>query len=176
MKRRIYVKILFPLAHLAGRLLPAFRSGIERKMIEANNRLVRESPGVASAVSVMLLLPHCLQLDDCPHKITSNILNCRACGKCDVAGILALEGKYGIIIKVATGGRLAKKWVDEAAADLVVAVACERELVEGIMAVWPARVWALENYRPEGPCVNTRVDVSRISSSLEDLLVPAELK
>ncbi|MDI6757222.1 MAG: DUF116 domain-containing protein [Endomicrobiia bacterium] len=170
MKRRIYIKIIFPLAHLLGRLLPAFRERIERKMIEANNRLIRAKLDGKTASAVLLLLPHCIQLSDCPHKITSNILNCRACGKCDVAGILSLERKYGIIIKVATGGRLAKKWVEDAAADLIVAVACERELIEGIMAVWPARVWALENYRPEGPCVNTRVDVSRLSDNLEEFL------
>ncbi|PKN00664.1 MAG: hypothetical protein CVU77_09160 [Elusimicrobia bacterium HGW-Elusimicrobia-1] len=170
MKRRAFINIVFPAAHLAGRLLPSLRGCIERKVVEINNKLTCDSLRGKRAASVLLLLPHCLQLDSCPHKITSDILNCRACGKCDVAGILSLEGKYGIIIKVATGGRLAKKWVEESGADIILAVACERELVEGITAVWPARVLAVENSQPEGPCVNTRVDVSRLSGALEELL------
>jgi hypothetical protein len=172
MKRRIFTNIVLPFAHMAGRLLPSLRGRVERKIVEINNNLTRASLGGKPAASVLLLLPHCLQLDSCPHKITSNILNCRACGKCDVASVLALEGKYGIMIKVATGGRLAKKWVKDAACDLVVAVACERELVEGITAVWPARVIAVENYRPQGPCVNTRVDVSRLSAAMGEFLSP----
>jgi len=168
--RKFYIKFLFPLLVFAGRVFPRLRLWLEAKIISLNNRLViKDAP---KPRSLFLLLPHCLQLDTCPHKITSNILNCRQCGSCDIASILSLEKEYGIIIKVATGGRLAKKWVEESGSDMVVAVACERELTEGIIALGSDApyVWAIENCRPNGPCFNTRVDVSRIKKALEDFL------
>jgi len=172
-KRKFVIGYLFPLLTFVGKILPSLRTRIESRIIAINNRLVRRhySKGKKPS-SVLLLLPHCLQLDSCPHKITSNILNCKECGACDIASILTIEKEYGIIIKVATGGRLAKKWVEESGAELIVAVACERELIEGIIGLGALApyVWAIENYRPYGPCINTRVDITRLKSALEDFI------
>lgn len=135
-------------------------------MLLINNKLLPKK----KYKNILLLIGHCLQLDECEHKITSNILNCKSCGKCDIAEILKIEKKYGIIIKVATGGRLAKKLVSESGCDLVIAVACERELWEGLTAVYPTGVFAIENIRPSGPCVNTKVDINYLKESIEKFL------
>lgn len=166
MKRYLAVRVLFPILALAGRFLPGLREKIEKKIISINNRLILQG----RYANVLLLLPHCIQLDECPYRITMNILNCKSCGKCDVAGILELEKKFGIIIRVATGGRLAKRWVKEIGMEMVVAVACEQELVEGIMAVYPTRVFAISNLRPFGPCINTKVDIEHLKDVMEKFL------
>ncbi len=31
---------------------------------------------------IMILTPHCIQLDTCVHKITRNVENCHQCGGC----------------------------------------------------------------------------------------------
>jgi hypothetical protein len=52
-----------------------------------------------------------------------------------------------------------------------VAVACERDLVSGIRDAWPLPVIGLINERPEGPCVNTRVDVAGVARILEEQIL-----
>ena len=44
---------------------------------------------------IMILTPHCIQLDTCVHKITRNVENCHQCGGCSVGAMLALAHKYG---------------------------------------------------------------------------------
>ncbi len=161
--RKIVVRILFPILSFAGKLLPSFRDKIEKKIIALNNDILPKE----EFHTALLLLPHCLQFDECPHKITSNILNCESCGKCDIAEIVKISEKRGVRTKVATGGRLAKRWVKESGADLIIAVACERELVEGIIGAYPAKILGIVNQRPNGPCVNTRVDVNWLSNIME---------
>ncbi|MDI6641386.1 MAG: DUF116 domain-containing protein [Elusimicrobiota bacterium] len=73
-------------------------------------------------------------------------------------------------MKVATGGRLAKRWVRELKPDFIVAVACERELSEGISAVYPLPVVGIPNIRPYGPCLNTTVDISMVETVIEKYL------
>jgi len=80
-----------------------------------------------------------------------------------------LGEKYNIIMKVATGGRLAKRMVNEISPDVVIAVACERELCEGIFSVYPLPVYGIPNIRLSGPCINTTVDVNSVEKVLKDI-------
>jgi hypothetical protein len=118
---------------------------------------------------VLLLLPHCIQFDECSHRLTGTILNCAGCGRCKISDLLTLGEKYNIIMKVATGGRLAKRIVNEISPDVVIAVACERELCEGIFSVYPLPVYGILNIRLSGPCINTTVDVNSVEKALKDI-------
>lgn len=71
---------------------------------------------------------------------------------------------------IATGGTLARKIIIENKPNFIIAVACQRDLVEGIQEVFPIPVYGVLNQRPEGPCVNTRVDVSKIEKALQNIL------
>lgn len=87
----------------------------------------------------MLLLPHCLRpAKDCPGVMSRQGLDCSACGRteCKIYPIrqAALEAGYGAIC-VAPGGRLAVRAVAEAHPQAIVAVACDRELADGVAAV-----------------------------------------
>jgi hypothetical protein len=119
---------------------------------------------------ILILLPHCLQNYDCLFKITSFIENCKQCGKCDINTLVALKERYPIHINVATGGTLARKYIRDHRPKLVIAVACERDLISGIIDSFPLPVYGIFNERPYGPCFNTSVPTDEIEQLLSRLL------
>lgn len=166
MSRKTLLRIRLPLQEMLGRFLPqGARDRLERGLLEKNNRLVK-----GPVKKILLLLPHCIQFDGCTYKVTGTSINCKNCGKCAIPGLLTLSKKYNIIMKIATGGRLARRMVQEIAPDAVIAVACERELTEGIFNVYPVPVYGIINIRPQGPCVNTTVDLQLVEDTLLKLL------
>jgi hypothetical protein len=164
----LFYRFIYPLGVALGKLLPLRREKIERWLVGRNNVLVKKYlRQVRGIKKLLLLLPHCLQWNECDRRLAGNILNCAGCGKCDIKNILTLGEKYGIVIKVATGGRLAQRFVREINPDLILAVACERELVEGVSAIWPKRSAVVILDRPNGPCINTRVEIAAIDEWLK---------
>jgi hypothetical protein len=75
----------------------------------------------------------------------------------------------GVKLAVATGGTLARRHVQEKKPLAVVAVACPRDLGQGMLDAWPVPVYGIENQRPCGDCLDTRVDVAAIEKVIEDL-------
>jgi hypothetical protein len=73
-------------------------------------------------------------------------------------------------IAVATGGTIARRIVIEVRPDLIIAVACERDLTSGIQDTTPLPVYGIFNQRPFGPCLNTRVALDRVESVLREVL------
>ncbi len=122
------------------------------------------------AENILLLIPHCLQNSDCERNIASDVDGCARCGKCDIAGILKLRDCYNIKCFLAGGGRQAISRVRQKDVMAVVAVACKRELADGIRACFPKPVLAVSNERPCGPCRDTVVDVSRVEAGLRSVL------
>jgi hypothetical protein len=66
---------------------------------------------------------------------------------------------------VAIRGAFAPKLIREVDPDLTIAVACEDELLLGIFRVPDKACYAILNERPEGPCVNTGVDLERVEGA-----------
>ncbi len=161
------INIMFPFSVGLGRLFNIPRSKLEQSFIEVSNNLVLRHRIKVPADRVMILLPHCLQLDTCEHKITRNIGNCRQCGRCSIGPLVALAKKYGCSIGVATGGTLARQMVKEARPKAIVAVACERDLTSGIQDVFPMPVLGVFNERPFGPCFNTQVDLKKVEEAIK---------
>lgn len=160
------INILFPFAVVLGRLFNIPRVKIEQSFIEVSNNLVLQHKIKVPANRIMILTPHCIQLDTCVHKITRNVENCRQCGRCSVGTMLGLAHKYGCHFAVATGGTLARKMVMEIRPKAIVAVACERDLTSGIQDVFPLPVLGVLNERPFGPCFNTRVDAKKLEAAI----------
>ncbi len=159
---------------LLGRLVGIPKDDIRRSFIEINNELVRGS--LHGPVSrILILMPHCVQRDTCPYRITTDVANCRRCGKCDFALLTPLAKKLGLTMTVATGGTLARRVVIESRPDAIVAVACERDLSAGIVDAYPIPVFGVLLDRPEGPCFNTRVALSRVVEALRIFLPEEEL-
>ena len=122
--------------------------------------------GSSRLTSLLLLLPHCLQREECKIRITSNIFNCARCGKCNIKGLIDLADELGLNLYVATGGTLARRVVKETRPQAIVAVACERDLSSGITDTYPLPVLGVLNDRPHGPCLNTLVDLSSVREAI----------
>lgn len=162
-------EFLFPVTLLVGPVFGINKQKIQRSYIEVNNNLVQSKKLCLSANKIMILLPHCLQNADCPFKITMDIDNCQHCGNCCISEIITLGKTYNAQVKVATGGTLARKFIEDFRPVGVVAVACERDLSQGIQDIGALPVYGVLNCRPNGPCFNTSVDIRQIEKALQTI-------
>lgn len=168
--RGVLVRGLFPAVVAVARLLGIPREKVERSYIEVNNQLVLRSGRRAPPSRVLILLPHCLQVDSCDIRITGDIHNCRGCGRCPIAGLVEIGDRYGVHLSVATGGTIARRIIVEQRPQVILAVACERDLTSGIHDAHPFPVFGVLNDRPFGPCFNTLVDLGAVARALETLV------
>jgi hypothetical protein len=153
-----------------GKLAGLKREQVQHAFVAVNNELVlAQCRNGGPPKSVLLLMPHCLQDKDCQVKITYRVENCKRCGKCRIKDLIELSEKYGVSLAVATGGTIARRIVIEKRPDLIIAVACERDLTSGIQDTTPLPVYGIFNERPFGPCLNTQVALDRVESILKEL-------
>lgn len=164
------VNFAFPIATLLGKLFDIRRELIERSFIEVSNHLVRRKQLSVAAGKVLILAPHCLQLDTCSHRITRKVDNCKRCGKCPIGDLLGVAERTGVHLAVVPGGTLARQVIKSLRPRAVLAIACERDLVSGIQDVFPLPVVGILNERPYGPCCNTKVDAAKVEQTLEGFL------
>lgn len=173
-------KMLFPLLRLSFWMLKAFGRPLrledldpERMLVAVNNRSFgRRWPKVAPS-ELLLLLPHCLQYHECPHRLTFNPAACRRCGQCTIGDLMNLVDRYGVEVAVATGGTSARRSVETSRPRMILAVACPRDLSLGILDVYPLPVWGQLNQWRHGQCFDTWVDVEGIEAALSSILGPA---
>jgi len=169
--RGIVTKVLFPFMILMGKLFGVSKERVQQSFIELNNHLVRShNSHRARPGKLMILLPHCIQNFDCQIKITGNIKNCKGCGKCEIKELIELSDQYQVKIAVATGGTLARRIIVENRPEGIVAVACEHDLTTGIQDAYPIPVLGILNDRPNGPCINTKVDIRKVRSAILDFV------
>lgn len=167
--RSFAVKWLLPLLVGVGRLVGLKREQVQHSFVAVNNEWVLAQCRNGHPVrNILLLMPHCLQDQDCGVKITHRVENCKRCGKCPIKNLLELADTYGVELAVATGGTIARRIVLEKRPDLIIAVACERDLTSGIQDTTPLPVYGIFNERPFGPCLNTRVAVDRVERVLRE--------
>ncbi len=151
-----------------GSLLPAkYRDSWQRKMITHNNELVSRKWAIKKPENILILLPHCLQVADCPHRLTGGMDNCRRCGRCQMGELLDLANSRRQNIRVVGGGSLARLAISKIRPDIVIAVACEKDLYDGIRDVYPLQVYGLLNQRPNGPCFNTKLEIKDLINTLD---------
>jgi hypothetical protein len=168
--KRITVRILFPLALAIGKTLGIAEDDVRGSFIEMHNSLVRAASPLVRGDRLLLLLPHCLQNFQCPHRVTAEVGNCTGCGKCEIADLTKLCDSYGIKMSIATGGTLARRVIVESRPKAIVAVACERDLASGIQDSYPIPVIGILNERPFGPCRDTRVDLGLVADAVRFFL------
>jgi hypothetical protein len=116
----------------------------------------------------VLLLPHCLRrTETCRAKYNRHGLICAGCTQdCPVNRLSSAAVKQGYKgVCVAPGGRLAVSYINEIRPEAIVAIACEKELEEGV-----GNVSGIDgdDYSPviviiplsKDGCVDTEVDVA----------------
>ncbi len=166
-----FIYALFPITLTIGSIVGGVtKDSLRQSMISLINHLVLLDGDSISPDRILLLTPHCLQKSDCIHKVTHDVYNCKECGQCDVGGLLGLAKEYGCQFIVVTGGTLARMKVKSAKPELVIAIACERDLASGMVDVFPIPVIGVLNERPNGPCYNTKIDLQNVRIAIEKVI------
>lgn len=162
-------KLLFRLIIGVRGLLRIPKPKLQSLFIRANNRLVSRYRIKVSTEELLLLLPHCLQYNECQQKISEDLELCQGCGQCDICQLAQIKKKYQIPAFVVDGGQLALAVANRGNYRAIVAVACEEELEKGILeSALP--VLGIVNRRPEGPCRNTKVEAELVERAINFFL------
>lgn len=165
MIRGLLLRVYYPLLMFLSAFMKNRKESFQRSVIHLNNKLVMaERP---KTKKILLLLPHCIQIDECTIRLTHNIYNCERCGRCEIKDLIDLAEENRLNLFVATGGTIARKIVKEVMPEAIVAVACERDLSSGLVDTYPFPILGIPNERPHGPCFNTRVDLDKVRSAIQ---------
>jgi uncharacterized protein len=170
--------LLYPLMEFAAKLFHLDFDEFRREVIVYNNRKtvleIKRSRGSLrsyNGADVLVILPHCIQNSECLYKVTWDKLeNCRQCGKCDIPEFIKIKNKYGLGIVIASGGTAAREMIRQKNPGIIIAVACETDLISGLRDVKHVPVLGILNKRDNGPCRDTVVDMGVIKSFLEQLV------
>jgi hypothetical protein len=171
---RLGLKLVMPFALFVTDLFKRDKDMIRSLFIEVNNLFVQSGGIRKSPDKIMLLLPHCLQNSECSLKVTGDISNCKKCGRCTIGSIREMTEELGVKAIIVTGGTAARNTIVKEKPELVLSVACERDLAIGISDVSQIPVLGILNQRPNGPCVNTTVDVSLLREKLAGIIEPGK--
>ena len=166
-----FIKVLFPATLFFSKIFGFSKEKVSESFVHVNNSFVKAMKVKLKPEEIVILLPHCLQNHECKVRITNNIKNCVKCGRCDISDLCTLAEKYNVKMYIATGGTLARKIIVENKPKFILAVACHRDLVSGMRDVFPIPVYGVLNKRPNGPCFDTEVPVSKIDSALKSLIL-----
>jgi hypothetical protein len=164
--RGVVIRFLFPLLILVGKCIGIGTDRVRRSFVMINNQLVLAEAKKVRPEKLLILLPHCLQNHECAVRITGSVENCKGCGKCRIKDLEVFSERYNVPISVATGGTLARRIVVEKRPDIIIGVACERDLTSGIQDSYPIPVFGILNKRPFGPCYDTDVDLELVEKGI----------
>ncbi|MEG2246989.1 MAG: DUF116 domain-containing protein [Peptostreptococcaceae bacterium] len=161
------VDLLYPMLIVLGNTLSIPKNEIRKVYIKLNNDYIYSNRYNIKSEDILILIPHCIQKSECKLKITTDVKNCKSCGLCNVADLLKLQNKYNVNVFIATGGTLARKKIKEFRPKAVVAVACERDLTAGVQDIKQIPVLGVFNKRPNGPCVDTKIDAEEVENAIK---------
>lgn len=161
------VSFLYPVLIVLGNTLNVPKNEIRKVYIKLNNNYIYSNRYKIKAEDILILIPHCIQKSECKLKITTNVRNCKSCGLCNVKDLIDLQDKYNVHVFIATGGTLARKKIKETKPKAVVAVACERDLTAGVQDIRQVPVLGVFNKRPNGPCVDTKIDANEVENAIK---------
>lgn len=164
-----FVSFLFnPIALIASTIgIP--KNDIRKVFVKLNNSYIYSNTYNFDPKDILILIPHCVQKNSCKLKVTNKIENCAKCGLCNVSDLVKLKEKTGINIVIATGGTLARKIIMENKPKAAIAVACERDLTSGIQDMSHIPVLGVFNKRPNGPCIDTFIDIYEVENAINFL-------
>lgn len=131
-----------------GPKLGISKDRVGNSFIKAHNLVVKSHAREINANTLLILLPRCLQRE---------------------ARQYVVERMNGKDVKIVTaaGGEEARKAIRQYRPSLILAIACERDLISGIRDVAKkVHVLAIPNMRPEGPCKNTHLSLEAFDDAL----------
>lgn len=161
------VSLLFPIITFVADSVGISKNEIRKVYVKLNNKYIYSNKYNIKNEEILILIPHCVQKNSCKLKVTTNIETCAKCGLCNIGDLVKLKEKTNVNIFVATGGTLARKIIIDNKPKAIIAVACERDLTAGVQDVRKIPVLGVFNKRPNGPCVDTNIDVKEIKEAMK---------
>ncbi|MDR2017662.1 MAG: DUF116 domain-containing protein [Syntrophobacterales bacterium] len=144
---RLFLLIL-PKALWLGGCFGISRDRVGNSFIKVHNYIMTTHADRLSTERLLMLLPRCLE-------------------KTARSEIMSRSKEYEMHVITAGGGEEARRAIRQYRPTLILAVACERDLVSGIKDVSEkAPVLAIPNKRPEGPCKNTCLQIDKFEEIL----------
>jgi hypothetical protein len=141
-----------------GKRLGISRDKVAHSFILVNNAVTGSKCSPNPENKLLVLLPRCLQ-----PSIRKQIK--------------ALAEQHPCHLGTAGGGEEARELVRRHRPDVIIAVACERDLLTGIKDVALAiPVLGVPNQRPEGPCKNTLIQPEDFEQALNMVFGPCQRK
>ena len=160
------VNFIFPLMIKTASFVGISKDEIRKVYIKLNNKYIYSQKYNLKSDDILILIPHCVQKNSCKLKVTTDIKTCKQCGLCNIGDLVRLKENKNVNIFVATGGTLARKIILENKPKAVIAVACERDLTAGVQDVSKIPVLGVFNKRPNGPCVDTCIDIEEVENAI----------
>ena len=141
--------LLYRASTILGRNIGLSRDYIGNSFLKVSNEIVKKGfRNIDSPEKILLLLPRCLE-------------------KTLLKELSELSRTIGCRCFVLSGGTAARKKIQEQRPQAIIAVACERDLVSGLIDVsGRIPVIAIPNTRPEGPCKNTRINLEEVRAAV----------
>jgi len=139
---------------------------MNKTLIALNNLSVRLRRTRCKPAELLVLFSRCLQRSACQHKLDETLGACARCGQCAVCRFLDLRDKCGVQVFMATGGHQAAERSKAPGIKAIVAVACEKELREGVLASLPKAVLAKTIAWPVGKCKDTTVEMDEVEKAV----------
>lgn len=161
------VSALYPILIILGKAMSIPKNEIRKVYIKLNNEYIYSNKYNFQPKDILILIPHCIQKSSCKLKVTTQVRNCKSCGLCNVGDLVSLQDKYNVQVFIATGGTLARKKIIESRPKAVIAVACERDLTAGVQDARGVPVLGVFNKRPNGPCVDTKINIEEVESAIK---------
>ena len=148
------VNLLLELTLRIGRVTGIAPDKMFNSFLQLHNLIISSDPKHGQPAKMLVVLPRCLTKD----------MN---------AALRKMRDQYGFMMTTAGGGGEARRKIRELRPGLIIAVACERDLLTGFVEVNPhIPVIGFPNIRPCGPCKNTEVDLQEIESTIKRHLLP----
>jgi hypothetical protein len=144
-----FLLFLLPKTIWLGEKFGISKDRVGNSFIKVNNFVTKSYADKLNPDRLLILLPRCLKKE-----MKSQIIS------------RLNEDAYKIL--TAGGGEEARRAIRQHQPTLILALACERDLMSGIKDVAEKiPVLAVPNKRPEGPCKNTHVSLKELEEAIE---------
>ncbi len=128
------------------------RDRIGNSFIKAHNLILKSHAHKLRGDTLLILLPRCLEKEA-------------------KRQVVERANHKAVRVVTAAGGEEARKAIRQYRPSLILAVACERDLISGIRDVAEKiPVLAIPNKRPEGPCKNTNLQIGDLEEALRFIM------
>ena len=144
-------RAFLPPARFLARLLGISQDRVGNSFVKVHNAALMSRIDPGKIGKVLVLLPRCLE-------------------KPVRESVIRLCENRNIQYRIAEGGEKARDWIRRIEPHSVIAAACERDLVGGILDIsGRIPVIGIPNARPQGPCKNTVLDLDELERALDAL-------